>query len=158
MITKINRRKYKDNPYDLLIIDGKYFIRFKDSKLKTKIVEVDYKVYDVFNKSELKDISHMHEYERHIEHFEMHEWDLYRKSNYIYSLENEVEKNILTEILINAINSLTCVQKRRIIMYYFENKSTKEIAEKENCSSHSVRVSIRQAIKELEKIIKNNNN
>ena len=61
----------------------------------------------------------------------------------------------MTEILKNAINTLSLVQKRRIKMYYFEDMTLKQIAELEHCSIMSVKESINSGINKLRKIIKN---
>lgn len=50
------RRKYKDNPYTIKLIDNKYFICFKDSNNKTRIIEVNKEVYNAFNQFELDDL------------------------------------------------------------------------------------------------------
>ena len=41
------RRKYKDNPYTIKLIDNKYFICFKDSNNKIRIIEVNKEIYNV---------------------------------------------------------------------------------------------------------------
>ena len=59
------RRRYKDNPYKLKIIDKLYFI-----ELNGIDIEVSKEVYDTSNESELHDIKEMNEYDRHIFHFQ----------------------------------------------------------------------------------------
>lgn len=41
------RRKYKDNPYTIKLIDNKYFICFKDSNNKIRIIEVNKEIYSI---------------------------------------------------------------------------------------------------------------
>ena len=69
------RRKYKDNPYELMK-DSKndiYLIKIKSFNNSFQIVEVSKEVYKVFDEYELKDISQMNEYDNHIEHFNLSE-------------------------------------------------------------------------------------
>ena len=55
------RRKYKDNPYTLEYINNKCYIKFKDSKDILQVVEVSKDIHNIFDKSELIDISLMNE-------------------------------------------------------------------------------------------------
>ena len=149
------RRKYKDNPYTLEYINNKCYIKFKDSKDILQVVEVSKDIHNIFDKSELIDISLMNEYSKHIEHLELSDEILYSRSiDKKYNIEQEVEQKILYENLYNAINSLTDTQKKRIKLYYFEYKTMKEIAEIENCTIGSVKDSIDSAIKKLKKLLK----
>ncbi len=150
------RRKYKDNPYILITINNKYIIKFTDSKHIEQEIEVSKEVFDIFNDSELKDLSQLNEYDRHIEHNEILENKLNARSVKKSILIDElVEKKEEQETLINTINSLSKVQKRRIIAYYFRNKNLREIAESEGCSIMSVKESLDSAIKKMQKILKN---
>ena len=68
MENRPKRRIYKDNPYNLEINNSKYIINFYDSKKVLQKIEVSEEVFSVFDKSELKDLSQMNEYDNHIEH------------------------------------------------------------------------------------------
>ena len=150
------RRRYRDNPYIIMTINNKYIIKFKDSKHIEQVIEVSKEVFDIFNESELKDLSQLNEYDRHIEHSEIFEDKLNARSVKKSILIDElIEKKEEQEILINAINSLTKVQKRRVIAYYFKNKKLREIAESEDCSIMSVKISLDSSIKKMQKILKN---
>ena len=88
------RRKYRDNPYTLEFKENKYYIRFKDITNNIQIVEVSEEVYKIFDKSELEDISQMHEYERHIEHSELTDITLNRRAkNKSITIEEEIENS-----------------------------------------------------------------
>ncbi len=52
-----------------------------------------------------------------------------------------------------ALSLLTPLQKQRVIKYFFENKSTYEIAEEEGCSHQAVYNSISAALKNLQEIL-----
>lgn len=149
------RRKYNDNPYELKEINNTYIVKFKDSKNIIKIVEVDLNVYKAFDRFELDDLSQLNEYDRHIEHIELDENSIYLKGGYqLPSTESIVEEKLQSEELYLAINSLSEIQKRRIKMYYFEDKSLKEIAEIKKCSIKNVFKSIELAKENLKKKLK----
>ena len=120
-----------------------------------QIVEVSKEIHDIFDESELIDIKQMNEYDRHIEHSVLLDSTLYNKSiNKEYNLEEEVERKIIYENLHDAISTLSDIQRRRIILYYFENKTLSEIANIENCSIGAIKKSIDLAIKGIKKVLK----
>lgn len=148
------RRKYRDNPYTLEFKENKYYIRFKDITNNIQIVEVSEEVYKIFDKSELEDISQMHEYERHIEHSELTDITLNRRAkNKSITIEEEIENKIVIEQIKNAFNILTETQKRRIKLYYFEELNFKQIAFIEKCDESSVRESIYKGIEKIKKYL-----
>lgn len=158
MVYKPKRRKSKDNPYtlDFNEIEEIYIVSFKDNKNVIHKVTVSDKVFDVFDKFELEDISQMHEYERHIEHSEVYEETLNRRIlDKPISLEEEVEKNLLNEKLRQVISTLPELQKQRLIKYYFENKTFEEIAKEESCTKRAVKFSVDIALEKISKKIKN---
>ena len=148
------RRKYRDNPYTLEFKENKYYIRFKDITNNIQNVEVSEEVYKIFDKSELEDISLMHEYERHIEHSELTDISLNRRAkNKSITIEEEIENKIVIEQIKNAFNILTETQKRRIKLYYFEELNFKQIAFIEKCDESSVRESIYKGIEKIKKYL-----
>lgn len=152
------RNKDKYNPYTLgYDEDSKtYVVEFVDNMRVIHKVQVSDKIYEAFNEFELEDVSQIHKYQKHIEHNEVYEETLNARAiNKPISVEDEVENKIMTEILKNAINTLSLVQKRRIKMYYFEDMTLKQIAELEHCSIMSVKESLDSGINKLRKIIKN---
>lgn len=150
------RRKSKDNPYILNYNNENkvYIIQFKDNKNVMQIIEVTEEVYRVFDEDELKDISQMHEYERHIEHSELCDITLNRRAkNTMITVEEEVEHKIMVEEIKKAFDILTETQKRRIKMYYFEGLNFKQIALKEQCDESSIRESIYKGIEKIKKFL-----
>lgn len=144
-----------DNPYQLVIYDEKYFVKFKDNKNAIYLINISKNVYDAFNKFKLEDISQMHKYERHIEHSELYEETLYRRiKNKEMSVEDIVFRKILYDNLYTSINCLSRVQRKRLIMYYFYDITLKEIAELENCSIHSIYISLVRSRQKLTKNLK----
>lgn len=155
MIERPKRKKSKDNPYTLMIMDEKYFVIFKDNKLNKKIVEINEEIFKTMDKFELEDISQMHKLDRHIEHSEVFEETLNKRAiNRQVSIEEIVENKILNEELKITIDSLSNIQKRRIKKYYYENKTLEEIAKEENCSKVAVKHSIDDGINKIKKILK----
>ena len=151
------RNKSKDNPYVLGYDEDKdtYTVEFADSKKVIHKVEISDKVYEAFDKFELEDVSQIHKYSKHIEHSEIYEETLEKRMvDKPITIEEEVENKILIEEVKSAINLLSGVQKKRIMLYYFENKTLKEIAKIESCSIKNVHKSIEQAIIKIKKNLK----
>lgn len=160
MVNKPKRRKYKDNPYVIERINGINFISFKDGNDQLQIVEVNQNIYDVFDESELMDISQMHKDEKHLDFRIIDNTD--KMDNFLYqnsyrdvkSVDDCVLENINNDNLKEAIKFLTETQKRRIKLHFFEDKSFSDIARIENCDESSVRESIYAGIKKIKKNLK----
>ena len=149
------RRRYKDNPYELIINNNLYLIKFLDSKRKLQVIEVSYEVFKVFDNYELQDLKQLNEYDRHIEHSKIYENNLELRSKYkALSVEDEIIRKRTIEELKKAIDLLSEIQKRRVKMYYFENKTFEEIAKIEKISRQNVHKSIGIAIEKLKKNLK----
>ena len=156
MENRPKRRRYKDNPYNLEINNSKYIINFYDSKKVLQKIEVSEEVFSVFDKSELKDLSQMNEYDNHIEHSEIFENKLeIRVKDKPTGLEDYIIQKSTFEDLKKAINMLPEVQKRRIKKYYFEDKTEQQIADEENATHQSVHIILERALENLKKILKN---
>lgn len=157
MIERPKRRTHRDNPYTLMITDDyKYIVSFKNGSGVKVTIEIDKEIYDAFNSFELQDKSEMNEFDRRIEHSELLETTLYkRSSNDIESLEDEIIKKSTFENLIYAISLLPETQARRIKKYYFEEKNEYQIAREEETTHQAVSKSIRKALFNLKKILKN---
>ena len=70
-------------------------------------------------------------------------------------IEEIVENNIRDEEIRKAISTLSDIQKRRIIKYYFEEKTEYEIAKEENATQQSVHIGLERAKEKLKEILKN---
>ncbi len=158
-MTKIpKRRKSKDNPYTIFYSEElqQYCISFFDSNNVLQKIILSKQLFDVFNKFELEDISQMHKYDKYIEHSEVFEETLYKRmNNQEITIEEYIEKKIINEKLRLAIVNLNAIQRRRIIMYYFDNKNLREIAKIEGCNYVSIKNSLDVALKNLKKFLKN---
>ena len=49
MIKSPKRRKYKDNPYEIKVINEKYFVSFKDINNNKQYIRVSSQIFVVFN-------------------------------------------------------------------------------------------------------------
>ena len=125
MAERPKRRKHKDNPYTLEFIEEKnsYRVSFRDVKGKFRRVEVNKEVYQAFDRFELDDLSELNEFDNHIEHSEVYENNLNERAmDKPLGVDEIVENNIRDEEIRKAISTLSDIQKRRIIKYYFEDK------------------------------------
>ena len=113
-------------------------------------MQISSNLYKLFDTFELEDISYMNKYDRHIEHLQLDEIQLYKRaSNKVENIEEKVIKNIETQRLYEAINKLPKIQRNRIYSYYFKNMTQKEIAMQDNCSIRAVQYSLDIALKSL---------
>lgn len=67
------------------------------------------------------------------------------------TLEDQIIKQIELEVLYNAMQSLSEVQKERLHLYFFEGMTMREIAGKTGVSQNVVWKSIQSAINKLKK-------
>ncbi len=148
------RRKSKDNPYTRKVINNKYFILFKDVSNVTRMIEVNKEIYNAFDQFELDDLKEMNEFDRHIEHKELTEESIHNRGvNKIEGIDDYIIRKTAYEELMDAINQLSCTQRRRIKMYYFDELDLKTIAAIEKTSFQMISKSIKQGIKKLKKIL-----
>jgi hypothetical protein len=69
------------------------------------------------------------------------------------SLEDEIIYNEEIQQLRDAIQKLNTIQKTRLVKYFFEGKTFREIASEENVNIRAVAKSIEVAIKNLKKFL-----
>ena len=147
-----NRKKDKHNPYTLMIVEGRYYLSFKDGRGIMQNIEIDKVLYDLFNRFELEDISYLNRVSRHIEHSELTESSLNDRAFYKEeSLEETVSRSMEYEQLHKAISKLPETQKRRLLLYFFGELNYERIAELEGCTKRAVKFSIDLAIEKLKK-------
>ena len=133
------RRKSKDNPYTIEERNGKYIVSFTDGEQKSIEVEVSKEIYECFDGFELDDLSQMNEYDRHTEHSDLTESTLQRRAaNHNKSVEELVEGKMLNEKLYEGIRRLSKTQKRRLVKYYFDERSYTDIAREEGCDINPI--------------------
>ncbi|MGN0421965.1 MAG: RNA polymerase sigma factor [Lachnospiraceae bacterium] len=147
-----NRKKDKHNPYTLMIVEGRYYLSFKDGRGVMQNIEIDKVLYELFNRFELEDISYLNRVSRHIEHSELTEASLNDRAFYkAESLEETVSRSIEYELLHKAISKLPETQRRRLLLYFFGELTYEQIAELEGCTKRAVKFSIDLAIEKLRK-------
>ena len=149
------RRKDKDNPYSIFTNEGKYFVMFKDSTGNMVTTEISEEVYSLFDRFELEDLARMNEMERHGTLFELSEQTIFHnvESDFI-PVDVAVSEHIEYHALRKAIAELPEVQRRRIIMYFFDGLSYEEIAALEGCRYQAIQKSIRQSVRKLRRVLK----
>jgi RNA polymerase sigma factor (sigma-70 family) len=148
----LNRKKDKHNPYTLMIVEGRYYLSFKDARGVMQNIEIDKVLYELFNRFELEDISHLNRVSRHIEHSELTEASLNERAFYkAESLEESVSRSIEYELLHKAISKLPETQRRRLLLYFFGEMTYEQIAELEGCTKRAVKFSVDLAIEKLKK-------
>lgn len=149
------RRKDKDNPYSIFTDEDKYFVTFKDSTGITVTTEISEEVYSLFDRFELEDLARMNEMDRHGTLFELNEQELSHNADSDYiPVDVAASENIEYRALRNAIAQLPEVQRRRIIMYFFNGLSYEEIAVLEGCKYQAIQKSIRQSVRKLRRVLK----
>lgn len=149
------RRKDKYNPYTLSTENQKYYVSFKDINRNIQKTEVDKSVFDAFDSFELDDISIMNEAERHYEYLELTEETLNRRA--VHKTKT-VEDIILTvfenEMLSKAICELTEIQRKRLLLYYYDHLTYEQISEIEGCTKMPVMRSIKKAEEKIKEFFK----
>ena len=150
-----NRKKDKHNPYTLMIVEGRYYLSFKDARGVMQNIEIDKVLYELFNRFELEDISHLNRVSRHIEHSELTEASLNERAFYkAESLEESVSRSIEYELLHKAISKLPETQRRRLLLHFFGEMTYEQIARLEGCKYQAIQSFIYAAIKTLKKYLK----
>lgn len=153
------RRKDKDNPYKIFTVgieteNPRYYLSFTDGNGITHCIEITKQLFEIFDRFELEDLSHLNEVDRHIEHSEQTELSLNAKGKLIESsAEETVLRNEDYITLHKAIQKLPPKQKRRLILYYFKGLSYEEIGQIEGCTFQAVGNSIAKAEKNLKKFL-----
>lgn len=134
--------------------DNRCYISFKDGQGDSREMEISRELFNEFDLFELEDISYLNKWDRHIEHSEI--WDGSLNERAIYHTEN-VEDTVLKQEQLyevrQAIRKLTEVQKRRLVMYFFEDMTYQEIARKEGVRTQVVAKSVKTAVGKLKKYL-----
>lgn len=150
------RIKKKDDPYTIKRVENDYIVCFKDGLGVFQEIHVTKEVYRIFDEYELQDKKEMNEYYRHIEHSEIYENNLVKRAKEkTISLEDEFIKKATFEDLKKSMNKLKEPYKRRIKLYYFEDKNEAEIAELEGITQQAVSKSLNFAIEKLKNFLRN---
>lgn len=151
------RRKADDNPYKIFTVgvrtdDPHFYISFRDSQCVDVCMEINRSLYELLDRFELDDLSHLNKVHNHYEHMELDEAELYERAfEKPKDLFEIVYEKMLNERLYQAIVGLPDTQRRRLVLYYFGGLTYKEIAVMESCRHSSVVRSVKNALKKLRK-------
>lgn len=153
------RRRSKDNPYIIYAKKGdgeifKYYVSFKDAQGGFVCVEVEKEIFDAFDRFELDDLSYLNEVERHYKLSEIPDDFLSAcldQNN--EAVEDVVFMKIMKEKLRTAINRLSKLQRRRLVLYFYEGYTYEQIAKIEGCTKTAVKFSIDIVMKKIKTLI-----
>ena len=144
------------NPYTIRFeeTDGRkrYFVAFTDGQGNFQETEVSKAVYMEFCHFIKRERNLRRSDERHLEQSELTEETLCRRAVHKPKpVDDAVNDNIRMERLNRAIMELPEIQKRRLILCYFQGLTYEQIAEMEGCTFQAVAKSVAAAEKRLKK-------
>jgi RNA polymerase sigma factor (sigma-70 family) len=147
-------RKDKYNPYTIGTTgDGRHWLTFSDGQRNRHHLEIDAAVFALFDSFELDDLSYLNEVDRHYEQSELTEASLYdRAVHRPATVEESALQSMEYAQLHRAISELPEIQKRRLILYYFQGLTYEQIAGMEGCTFQAVAKSVAAAEKRLKNI------
>ena len=151
------RRKDKYNPYTIgTTEDGRHWLTFLDGQGNRHHFEISAAVFALFDSFELDDLSYLNEVDRHYEQSELTEASLYdRAVHRPATVEESALQSMEYAQLHRAISGLPEIQKRRLILYYFQGLTYEQIAGMEGCTKRAVKFSVDIAVEKLKKFFKN---
>ena len=149
------RRRDKSNPYEIFTVgietdSPHFYISFTDSQGIHICMEINRSLFELFDRFELDDLSYLNEVERHLTQSELSDETVMRSAPKPY---DPIEEHFKFDHLHDAIGKLPRVQRRRLMLYYFNDYSVEEIAMIEGCSQPAVSKSISKAEKNLIKFL-----
>lgn len=147
------------NGYSLEIIGGRnkkrYFVSFTDGDGEFQRVEINFDIYSALFELNKKDRNLTRSDERNLEHSELTDETLIRRSfEKPKGIEEIILEKEMKKLFWKAIGELPDVQRKRLLLYYDYGFSLKEIAIMEKCSIRAIKYSIDIAKKKLEEKIK----
>ena len=149
------RRKAKDNPYTLFTIgiqtnQPHYYVSFPDAQGIRVCLEISKSVYKLLDEFELEDLSFLNEVDNHYERSVLTETTMAKRVLYPpKSVEESAIENIRNQILHQAVLKLPPKQRERLVLYFFEGHTYREIGDMEGCSYQVVQRSINSALKKI---------
>ena len=134
--------------------DKKYHIKYEDQEhyIYEELTKSEYNSFFSFHSMQMR---HEQQYSKYIEHSKLTDSSLYsRQVDKSKSINDELYDVEMKKCLLESINTLIDKQRKRLVDYYFNNKTLKEIATKESCSIVAVKLSIDNAVKHLKEKMK----
>jgi len=134
-----------------------YFIHYHDDKcnLDIRVNKKEFKEFESFKSIEMHQ---MNEFKNHriLYNYMLEDFDDWADAIVditTIDIEHQQVLKVYEDELIcklhDALNTLSDIQRRRVTLYYLDEYTFEEIAEKENCSSTAVQKSVKAAIKKL---------
>lgn len=150
------RRKDKYNPYTIgTTDDGRHWLTFSDGQGIRHHFEISAAVFALFDAFELDDLSYLNEADRHYEQSKLTEGSLYdRAVHRPATVEESALQRMEYAQLHRAISKLPEIQRRRLILYYFQGLTYEQIAGMEGCTFQAVAKSVAAAEKRLKIFLK----
>ena len=149
--------QYEVDTYKLEFDDklNKYYIFFKDSVGKECKLEIEEEIFNVYMDSKKVYKKIQNQYDRHEEHFEQTEENLYKKGVHTEEyVEDFIIKKETYSDLRKTVKKVTSPHNKRIEMYFFKEMTAQEIATKEGKNERTIRYSIKKGIDEIIKKFK----
>lgn len=133
---------------------NKYYISFMDSAKNNCRVQIDKEIFDIYMASKKSYTKIKNETSRHLEHSDLSEMDIYKRSfQQPSSVEDVVIKNIETEKLGKALGTLTDTQYRRIELHIINEITIRGIADIEKVKKNQVEKSLKLGLKKIKKFL-----
>ncbi len=143
------------NQYKLrvLIIENepRYYATFMDCNRNSIEIEINESVaLSLFQEFVRTERNLRRSDERNLEYSKLTEQTLHQRALYQpKTLEDEFFRNFEKELLWQAIDTLPEIQRRRLILYYFEGFTFDQIAKIEGCQKNPVKRSIDRATEKI---------
>ena len=135
--------------------NSKNIIVFKDENGKSRVIRANETLINEYKKRKSEENSQNIKFSRYIEHSELTDISLNKRSiNKEISLEEQVISNLESERIIKEIWKLPTPQNRRVYMYIVDEFSYTKIAKIENRSILTVKESIDRGLENLRKKLK----
>lgn len=149
------RRRDKGNPYEIFTVgietdSPHYYISFTDSCGIHICMEINRSLFELFDRFELDDLSYLNRVDKYHDGRELSD-ELALKTLEQHS--QELDDPFKFDHLHDAIKELPRLQRKRLMLYYFNDYTITEIANLEGCSVQAVSKSIKSAEKKLDKIL-----
>ena len=149
------RRRDKGNPYEIFTVgietdSPHYYISFTDSRGIHICMEINRSLFELFDRFELDDLSYLNRVDKYYDNTELTDEAVMKR---MAMMEDRLEDRFRFDHLHDAIGKLPRVQRRRLMLYYFNDYTMEEIARLEGCSQPSVSRSIDKAEKNLIKFL-----
>lgn len=150
----------KSNEFPYSIYKGErehtYIVCFIDGQGKEYKTEIKEEIYQYLIKSYKTLKSQRNKFDRHIEHSEIYEDNLVKRAKEkTISMEDEFVQKATFDALKKAIDMLEEPYKKRIKLYYFDDKNETEIAEIEGVSQQAISKTLHIALEKLKEFLKN---